>query len=66
MTATEFFVLEWEPPFLLRRVDYIDEIFVNGRWKPTKDIIDWMFGENNSVSEIDESEARKLAPAAFT
>ena len=59
---TRWFV--WEsssaPPLVLRRHDHVDELFRDGSWRPTKAIVDWNFGHNDWVTEIDESEARRL------
>lgn len=51
---------------LLRRVDYADEMFHDGKWIPTKIIIDYMFGHNDNVDTISEAQARKVEPAAFS
>lgn len=53
------------PALLLRRTDTADESFLNGKWQPTKLIIDYMFGHEDNVSDISEQDARKLVPAAF-
>lgn len=57
-----------EPPLLLRRIEHdgiIDEAYLNGAWRPTKIIIDFMYGHDDSVDGIGEHEARALEPAAF-
>lgn len=54
------------PQTLLRRADFIDEVFVDGKWWPTKDIVDYMFGHNDNIDPISEAEARRIAPQAFT
>ena len=65
-TQVRFFAREmFSPPTLLRRSDGTDETFVNGQWAPTKAVVDWMVGSDDFVTEISESQARKLAPAAF-
>ena len=69
MTSPEarFFAREmFSPPTLLRRTDgRVDESFVDGEWRPTKAIVDWMFGSDDFVSEISESKAQELVPGAF-
>jgi len=55
----------YHPPTLLRRVDFVDEAFVAGVWRPTGSIIDWQFGHDDSVDEVTEDQARAFAPAAF-
>ena len=55
----------YHPPTLLRRVDFVDEAFVSGVWRPTDKIIDWQFGHDDWVDEVTEDQARTLAPAAF-
>lgn len=52
-------------PLLLRRVGVVDEAFLDGRWQPTKVIVDYMFGNDDFVETISEADARKIAPAAF-
>jgi hypothetical protein len=53
------------PPLLLRRDSAGDQIFRDGQWHETGMIVEWQFGEANSVEEITEEEARKFARAAF-
>lgn len=55
-----------DPPLLLRRANYVDEVFRNGAWHPTQMIIDYMYGHNDFVEgPISEDAARALAPDAF-
>jgi len=54
------------PPTLLRRTQYVDEAFVNGSWRPTKAIIEWQFGHDDSVEPVSGEQARAFAPQAFT
>ncbi len=54
------------PGTLLRRADFVDEVFAAGKWQPTKAIVDYMFGHNNNIDTISEAEARRLKPAAFS
>ena len=51
---------------LLRRVDFVDEAFAGGKWQPTKEIIDYMFGHDDFIDTASEARARKVAPQAFT
>ena len=53
------------PPALLRRTQYVDEAFVNGSWRPTKAIIEWQFGHDDSVEPVSGEQARAFAPQAF-
>jgi hypothetical protein len=66
-SADQFFASQqFTPPTLLRRSGgVIDEAFINGQWRPSKSIIDFMFGHDDYVDPISESQARDLAPAAF-
>lgn len=67
----QFFVCEPpKPPLLLRRTDdgegLTDEAFLDGQWRPTKIIVDFMFGHDENVTgPITEKAARAAAPAAF-
>ncbi len=54
------------PQTLLRRADFVDEVFVDGKWQPTKAIVDYMFGHNDNIDPISEAKARKVAPSAFS
>ena len=64
--ATQYYRCDtYDSPMLLRRVDFVDEALVDGVWRPTGKIVDWMFGHNDSVDMITEDQARALAPAAF-
>lgn len=55
-----------QPPILLKREpDAGDESFVAGQWRPTGMIVDWFFGHEDRVEQIDEDTARKLEPDAF-
>lgn len=66
MTTRYFTDASYTPTALLRRrVDFVDEAWVNGAWQPTKAVIDWMAGHNDFADEITEAEARQFAPAAF-
>jgi len=65
MTTSYFKSERSTPASVLRRVDYVDEAFRGGQWKPTKEIVDWMAGHDDYVDDISEAEARRLAPAAF-
>jgi len=56
---------DYIPPALLRRVEFVDEAFVAGVWRPTGSIVDWQFGHDDSVDEITEGQARAFAPHAF-
>ena len=66
MTARYFTATDYHPAALLRRVDFVDEAFVNGAWRPTQSIVDWMYGHDDFVDQISEEQARAFAPAAFT
>ena len=55
----------YHPPALLRRVEFVDEAFVAGVWRPTGAIVDWEFGHDDSVDEITEDQARAFAADAF-
>jgi len=67
VTVARYFTsTAYHPAALLRRVDFIDEAFVNGVWRPTKSIVDWMFGHDDFVDEITEVQAKAFTPAAFT
>jgi hypothetical protein len=66
MTQVRFFTSsKFTPPALLRRSGMTDEAFVDGSWRPTKSIVDWMFGNDDFVEEISEVQARELEPDAF-
>jgi hypothetical protein len=54
------------PKALLRSVDFTDEVFVNGVWRPTTEIMEWMVGDNDFVDEITETQARAFKPEVFT
>lgn len=60
----------FEPTALLRRTEGpdgpTDEAFVNGAWRPSKSISDYMVGNDDHVDDLTEAQARKLAPAAFS
>lgn len=54
------------PPLLLRKTGSVDEAFLDGKWRPTKILIDFMFGHDDNVTgPISEEAARATAPAAF-
>lgn len=66
MTARYYVCEPPTPPLLLRRTDYGDEMFRDGAWRPTKIIIDYMFGQDDDVEgPISEDAARAIAPDAF-
>ena len=65
MSVQYFPAGDYIPPALLRRVDFVDEAFVAGAWRPTGSIIDWQFGHDDWVDEVTEEQARAFAPAAF-
>jgi hypothetical protein len=66
VTDVRFFTSsKFTPPALLRRTGMTDEAFVDGVWRPTKSIVDYLFGNDDHVEEISEDEARRFAPAAF-
>ena len=56
---------DYSPPALLRRVEFVDEAFVAGVWRPTPSIINWEFGHDDWVDEVTEDQARAFAPHAF-
>ena len=66
MTTRYYTSDKFTPPALLRRADFVDEAFVDGRWRPTKSIVNYMAGNDDFVDDISEAEARAFAPAAFT
>jgi hypothetical protein len=53
------------PPMVMRRIGNRDEVWVGGKWQPTKAIIDWMYGHNDWLDEVTDNEARAVAPDAF-
>ena len=59
-----------EPPLLLRQVrderGITDEAYLDGVWRPTRIVIDYLFGHNDFVDEIGEDEARRLELAAVS
>lgn len=65
MSADYFVSSKYDPPALLRRVDFVDEAFVRGAWRPTRSIVDYMFGHGDDVDPVTEEQARALAPEAF-
>lgn len=66
MSDIQYFTSDkFEPAAVLRRSPTGDEAFVNGEWRPTTSIIDYMAGNDDHVDEITEAQARELAPAAF-
>ena len=69
LTIDHFRDAKREPPLLLRRIaepgSLIDEVYLDGAWRPTKIIWDYMFGHDDFVDGIGENEARALEPAAF-
>ena len=66
MTETQYFTDTFAtlPTLLRRRPGHLDEAWVDGEWRPTKRIIDWMFGHNDFVEQINEAEAIKWQPEA--
>lgn len=50
---------------LLRRRGLVDEVWRRGAWQPTRRIVDFMFGHEDTVDPISEHAARELEPAAF-
>lgn len=65
-TSVRYFTsTRFSPPALLRRAGYVDEAFVGGEWRPTRAVVDWLFGHDDHVREIPEDEAQAFAPAAF-
>ena len=65
MSVRYFTSDDYIPPALLRRVEFVDEAFVAGVWRPTSAIVDWLFGHDDFVDEITEDQARAFAPRAF-
>lgn len=66
MSGARYFTRDmFDPPTLLRQVEFVDEAFVDGAWLPTQAIWAWMFGHDDFVTEITETEARDFAPSAF-
>jgi hypothetical protein len=39
------------------------EVYVDGKWKPTNQIIDWMVGENPNLDQISKAEFDRLVAA---
>lgn len=70
MTTTYYASSKREPALLLRRIEngggIVDEAYLDGAWRPTKIIVDYMFGHNDFVDEVSEDEARALEPEAVT
>ena len=64
MTTSYFTSSAYTPPALLRRTEYVDEVFVNGAWQPTQAISRWQVGEDNSVEPVSREQARAFAPEA--
>lgn len=63
---TRFFVWTMpDPPMLLRRRDFVDEIWRDGAWHPTGKIVDFLAGNEDNVDDVTEAQARRIAPAAF-
>jgi len=50
---------------LLRHTKNADEAFVGGAWRPTKAIMDWQAGRDDSVEPVSGELARASAPEAF-
>jgi hypothetical protein len=51
---------------VLRRTGEVtDDIFLDGAWQPTKVLVDYDFGNDDSVDETTEDQARILEPDAF-
>lgn len=51
---------------LLRRIGVVDEAYVNGAWKPTQTIRDYMAGEDDNVEEITAEKAAEISPEAVS
>jgi len=66
MSTTYYVSTRWETPTILRRADYVDEVYADHKWQPTKSIVDYMFGHNDFIDTITEAQARKVAPSAFS
>jgi len=67
-----YYVCEHPRPLLLLRrtaskdAGIVDQSFVDGKWQPTKLLIDFMFGHDDHVKgPISEEAARAAAPEAF-
>lgn len=67
VTETRYFVDEkFATPTLLRRSpDFRDEALIEGTWQATTEVIEYMAGNNDFVTEISEAEAQRREPAAF-
>lgn len=66
MTTSYYLCQPPTPAVVMRRADGVDEAFVDGQWRPTKTIVDFMFGEDDDVTgPVDEQVARAVAPEAF-
>lgn len=50
---------------LLRRLGGADRVYMDGIWKPTETIVEYMSGQEDNVEPIGEAEAKKIAPDAF-
>ena len=56
-TTVQFFQsTKADPPLILRRIQsdagILDEALVEGAWRPTKVIVDYMFGHDDFVEPI--------------
>ncbi len=65
MSTTTYYATNANPPVLLRRAGFVDEAFADGRWQPTKAIVDFMFGHNDCVEQVSQAKAQAIAPNAF-
>lgn len=53
-------------PALLMKSDKGDFIFVEGQWKQTQLILDFMYGKNDFVETITQDAAKAQFPEAFS
>jgi hypothetical protein len=61
MPSVQHFVsTKYNPPLRLRRTTsdagILDEAFIDGAWRPTKIIVDYMFGHDDYVEPIESAE----------
>lgn len=68
MSTAYFASSKRDPALLLRRTTddagVVDEAYLDGRWAPTKVIVDFLFGHNDFVEPISAEQAQALEPAA--
>lgn len=50
---------------LLRRIGIRDEAYLRGAWVQTTLVWAYTLGEDSSIDEISEAQARQLVPEAF-